>query len=104
MYSIHKCADIHNAMTNVTNAKHQTSDQHVELGRARIKRDNIDLEKVCIWFANFNPFFPTDPNLRSLHSGMTSIQGQDNVIAMKQKVLESKCIRHKITRIFIKLP
>ena len=23
--------------------------------------------------------FPTDPNLRSLHSGMTSIQGQDNV-------------------------
>lgn len=44
--SMHKCAAVHDAMTNSTNLKHRTSEQHVELGDTRITRDYEDLKKI----------------------------------------------------------
>ena len=35
IYSMHKCAGIHDAMTIITNTKHKTSEQHVDLSLSR---------------------------------------------------------------------
>ena len=42
IHSMHACADVHNCMTELTNLQHKTSEQHTELGKNRIKRDNAD--------------------------------------------------------------
>ena len=72
IHSMHRCGDIHNAMTVLTGAQHRTSEQHIELGESRIRRDNADLEKIKSWFDQYNPFQVNEPNLRSLTSGLTS--------------------------------
>ena len=43
--SFHRCASIHEAMTNLTGIKYRTSEQHVELGASRQLRDAADLKK-----------------------------------------------------------
>ena len=44
--TMHRCASVHNAMSNLTEVLHKTSEQHTELGQSRIKRDNDDLMKI----------------------------------------------------------
>ena len=46
IYSMHKCAGVHEAMTTLKNLKHMTSEQHIELGFSRSKRDFQDLSKI----------------------------------------------------------
>jgi hypothetical protein len=46
MYSMHKCAAVHNAMTYVTGLSHRTSEQHVEIGSSLCHRDEHDLHNV----------------------------------------------------------
>ena len=53
--SMHKCAGIHDAMTTATKLRHKTSEQHVELGSSRSKRDYDDLKKIQNWFNAFEP-------------------------------------------------
>jgi hypothetical protein len=79
VHSSHKCAEIHEAMTNINNIKHQTSEQHVELRPSRKLRDHKDLLIILQWLLSYHPFMPADPNLRSLHSGVSSIDGCDDV-------------------------
>ena len=43
--SMHRCAGIHDAMGNLTGQLHCTSEQHTELGKSRIRRDNSNLDK-----------------------------------------------------------
>ena len=43
IYNMHKCAAVHDALTTFTVLKHMTSEQHVELGTSRNKRDYEDL-------------------------------------------------------------
>ena len=38
----HKCAEVHEAMIELSGSKHTTSEQHVELGTSRKSRDFID--------------------------------------------------------------
>ena len=59
----HKCAEIHEAMTELSASKHTTSEQHIELGDSRKGRDFIDLVKIIQWLLTFNPFVSRDPNL-----------------------------------------
>ena len=33
IYSMHKCAEVDNAMKSLNNLQHQTSEQHVEIGK-----------------------------------------------------------------------
>ena len=50
VHSMHSCAGIHHAMTPVTGHHHNTSVQHEELGKSRIRRDFDDLQKILEWF------------------------------------------------------
>ena len=68
--SIHRCADIHNAMTELTCASRKTSEQHVQLTSRRITRDNKDLETMKEWFYLHISFNQNEPNLKSLASGL----------------------------------
>ena len=79
VHSSHKCAEIHEAMTDSTNHKHETSEQHVDLRPSRINRDFADLITVIKWLLSHNPFLPIDPNLRSLASGLSSTSADDGV-------------------------
>jgi len=76
--SMHKCAGIHDAITTATNLKHRTSEQHIELGASRSKRDYEDLRKIQNWFNVFEPFNQHQPQLCSLSSGLTA-SDEDNV-------------------------
>ena len=72
--SMHKYAAVHEAMTSVTNAKHKTSEQHVELGESRSNRDYSDLNTVKAWFDQHEPFDQNETRLRSLSSGLKASQ------------------------------
>ena len=72
IYSLHKCAGIHDAMTRATNLQHRTSEQHMELGTSRSKRDQEDLAKIQSWFCQYEPFHHNQPKLCSLSSGLTA--------------------------------
>ena len=72
VHSAHTCGEVHNAMTTLTNHQHQTREQHIELGEARLKRDNNDLIKVQKWFERHNPFDESDTNLKSIYSGVVA--------------------------------
>ena len=72
IYSMHKCAGVHDAMTTTTNLKHRTSEQHIELGTSRSKRDYEDLRKIQEWFNQYEPFNLNQPKLCSLSSGLTA--------------------------------
>ena len=76
---MHKCSEILDVVSEITNAKHITSEQHIELGTSRVASDNNDLDKVTACLLNSSPFAPIDPNIRCLHSGMTSIKGKDSI-------------------------
>ena len=77
IYSMHKCAAVHDAMTTVTDLKHMTSEQHVEFGTSRNTRDYEDLIKVQDWFDQHEPFDLNEPNLHSLSSGLSAADGDD---------------------------
>ena len=74
VHTMHVCASIHDAMATLTGNTHKTSNQHVELGKSRMKRDNDDLEKVRTWFESHNPFDECNPLLRSIATGVTSTE------------------------------
>ena len=75
IYSMHKCARVHNAMTTITNSEHRTSEQHVDLGTSRSYRDFIDLGKIQEWFDHHEPFNVNEHKLQSLSSGLTAADG-----------------------------
>lgn len=72
--SMHRCASVHNAMSNLTGMQHKTSEQHVELSSARIARDNSDLLKLLSWFSIRNPFDGSKPQLQCLASGIIATE------------------------------
>ena len=97
--SMHRCAGIHNAMGNLTGQLHRTSEQHIDLGTSRIKRDNSDLKKSIEWFDNHEHFDPSQPLLRSLASGVTATYGDgincddfENAGFLIQEKLNGVCI------------
>ncbi len=75
IYTMHKCAGIHDAMTTLTDVKTTGSEQHIELGKSRCKCDFQDLLKIQEWFDQHEPFDVKEVALRSLSSGLTSTEG-----------------------------
>ena len=69
---MHECGDYHDALCSLTNTLHITSDQHVEIGTTRMKRDYTDLMKVVEWLkrASHNPFDANRPHLQALDTGL----------------------------------
>ena len=47
VYSMHTCAEVQKAMTDITGLVHRTSDQHVELGNTRCWGLEHNLEMAC---------------------------------------------------------
>ena len=45
VYTMYRCAGIHSAMTALTNTKHTTSEQHIDLSVSRSNRDSKTLVK-----------------------------------------------------------
>ena len=43
------------------------------MGTSRLKRDNADLMKVQKWFQKHNPFDQTEPNLKSIYTGVVAL-------------------------------
>ena len=76
--SMHRCASVHNAMSNLTGMQHKSSEQHVEMGSSRVKRDHKDLVKLIQWFDEHNPLDMNQPSLRSLVTGITAT-ADDNI-------------------------
>lgn len=72
VHSMHRCATVHNFMTALTGLQHISSEQHIELRESRIRRDNLDLEKIKAWFDLYEPFDINEPKLRAFASGMTA--------------------------------
>ena len=62
-------------MSTITKTVFHTSEQHVEIGTSRIKRDATDLDKLSNWLNQFNPFDATDSRLRSLSHGLVAVPG-----------------------------
>ena len=89
IYSLHKCAGVHDAITMITNLKHKTSEQHVELGISRSKRDFEDRNRIQEWFNQHEPFDLSENRLRSLSSGLTATDG-DGVNCDKTEEVGSK--------------
>ena len=79
VHSSYKCASIHEAMTDISSSKHQTSDQHKNHTYAAKERDFQDFIKILDWLYYHNPFCPVETNLKSISSGITSIKGEDNI-------------------------
>ena len=75
--SMHRCAGVHGAMSNLTGAQHKTSEQHIELGKSRVKKDNEDLMKLLTWFQIHDPFDINVGTLRSISSGITASEEGD---------------------------
>ena len=75
IYSMHKCAGIHDAMTTMTHLKHNTSEQHIEFGSSRSRRDFKDLSNIQEWFNDHEPFDLNEQRLRSLSTGLTATEG-----------------------------
>ena len=57
-------------MSELTKAYRKTSEQHVDIAKSRIKRDNDDLAIVQDWFDLHDPFDESEPRLKSLSSGL----------------------------------
>ena len=68
--SIHRSAAIHNAMGELTGAVRKTSEQHVQLTSSVISLDAKDFQTVKDWFEIHEPFSKSEPDLKSLSSGL----------------------------------
>ena len=75
----HKCAEVHEAMIELSGSEHTTREQHVELGTLRKSGDFIYLVKIIQWLLTFNSYVLTNSNLRSLQSGLSSSKERDGV-------------------------
>ncbi|KAG1647735.1 hypothetical protein GQR58_030367 [Nymphon striatum] len=74
IHSMHTCAKVHMAMTELTGNDHKTSQQHIELGASRIKRDNDDLEKIKTWLCEHDPFDENETLLKNIATGLTATE------------------------------
>ena len=102
--TMHCCAEIHNSMISLAKLLHVTSEQHVELGASRKRRDNNDLQKITNWFSAHNPFLVNEPSLKSLSTGLIATEEIDCDEAEKvgeniQKTLDNITIEEaKVSR------
>ena len=65
------CADINNAMVDLSDVGFHTSDQHKDVSHARKERDKKDITSILSFLTDRNPFFD-DPSLRNIGTGTTA--------------------------------
>lgn len=72
-------AEVHNALMELTGASLHTSEQHVELRESRRAADFKYCNAFLNWLETRNPFQIQSPDLYSLSTGISSIEGKDYV-------------------------
>ena len=92
LLSMPACADVNNAMQNLTGVKYVTSEQHKDTTRARQERDYKDTNEIITYLSQRNPF-SSDPSLHSISSGV--VAGED-VNAEKAKEVGEKILTSMI--------
>ena len=88
LLSMPACADVNNAMQNLTGVMYHTSDQHKDTTKARQERDYKDTNELVTYLSQRNPF-SADPSLRSITTGV--VAGED-VNADKAKEVGEKVL------------
>jgi len=86
IHSMHSCADIHCAMTKLTQLPHTSTDQHREMGTTRAKRDGADMSKILAWFEVKDPFSRADGRLCCISTGVTAVEGDGINCDMAEEV------------------
>ena len=76
MHTMHQCAEIHKTMLELTGNANKTSEQHCELGVARIRESVKDLQIIHCWFMENYPF-PEKTELMFISTGLTAPQDSD---------------------------
>ncbi|KAK3713979.1 hypothetical protein QZH41_005649 [Actinostola sp. cb2023] len=74
LMSMPACADVNNAMQNLTEIKYHTSEQHKDTTPARKERDHKDTNKIIGYLSQRNPF-SSDSTLRSIATGIIADEG-----------------------------
>ena len=69
IYSMHRCAAVHDALTTATHIKQVSSEQHIDLSTSRCNQYFSDLGKIQEWFDVHVPFDSEEWRLRYLSSG-----------------------------------
>ena len=64
------CAQVNEAIQELTGAQYNTSDQHKDLTKARKERDHMDRLNILEYFQDYNPFAPSE--LHSIATGFTA--------------------------------
>jgi hypothetical protein len=78
IHTLHRCAAVHEAMTSLTGLNTKNSEQHVDLGISRKKRDIADVTKIFYWLDIHDPFDTSSKELRSISTGLQA-QEQDGI-------------------------
>ena len=97
IHSMHACASIHNVMTELTHTQHKTSEQHVDLGASRLKRDKADLAKLKDWLARNTPFNEEEPFLKSISTGLPATK--ENQINCDEAEQVGKAIQRQLDEV-----
>ena len=78
-------------MQDFTATTYHTSEQHVEVSHARVKRDRKDTDTIITFFTTRNPFVDSDKSLRNIVSGVVAHESvsADQAVKVGSKILES---------------
>jgi len=90
LLSMPACADMNNAMQELTGLEFSTSPQHVETGNTRQARDDQDMKILVKYLLERNPF-ASDESLRNISTGVTndSTVNADTAQAIGHDILKS---------------
>ena len=73
---MHRCAEIHNAMLELTGNAYKTSEQQCKMRNARITRDAKNLQIIHSWFTE-NCSFLEKAEFLCVSTGLTASQESD---------------------------
>ena len=75
-HTMHRCAEIHNAMLELTGNAYKTSEQQCKMRNARITRDAKNLQIIHSWFTE-NCSFLEKAEFLCVSTGLTASQESD---------------------------
>ena len=94
VYTMHICAQIKEAMSQITETKSKTSEQHVDLRTARRERDDKDIQTLLEWLKIYNPFIQHESTLMNIFTGITD-ENRHSVYTAEEDNLSFKDVKFK---------
>lgn len=72
LFSMPICVSFNNAMQDFTKTQYETSEQHKEVGKSRVKKDKKDISTMYSFLKLRNPFISDDNILKNIDTGVTA--------------------------------